>query len=454
MRMARSELLSTFFPTWIWQGREWRKGKVPKYDPYYWIVAHAHPVVSSFYPPHILSSVIGVRLKIDSAFRLLLFSLLGHLLFGSIGWYVCVQIWSNPLVALFGALTLTYSAYNIKQQPCLVYTIAWFPWLLYGIAGGNVWITSLSFWMVILAGYYPLGIQVFLIGLGATFLWSQSLIFALSWITIGACIGAVQLIPFLRYLPKTIRAHKHDEIGKVPWWHFISLVFPFRKNVNGVGYWEMSYYVGIVPLVLLASSTSRVWPLAVVSVLLMLGVGARFLPRISARWAFTLSFSLGWMATSALVKLPEHVTLLLLLVQAFDLYIHNHDLTPTLPFAELRKSPQIEANRKLWAYLKAHLNDGSRVSGLPYPFFTGHIHEIRSLGYCGGMQLKLMAKWRNDQNPNGSGYHDYFMGKEDSDGLDIARTQFAFSRKKLDTWTKTSVKHLYANPRYSLRPQP
>ena len=46
-----------------------------------------------------------------------------------------------------------------------------------------------------------------------------------------------------------------------------------------------------------------------------------------------------------------------------------------------------------------------RVSGLPFPLFTGYIHGFRTLGYNGGFQLRDMAKWRGDTNPDGSGKH-------------------------------------------------
>ncbi len=452
---ARSELLSTFFPTWIWHGRQWRKGKVPKYDPYYWINAHSHPVVSSYYPPHAISSMAASRLGVDAQFTAFVSLLIAHFIFLFVGYLFLLSTWATFLVSIFGAITLTFGAYNIKQQPCIVYTIAWFPWLLYGIAGGNVWLASVSLGMILLAGYYPLAIQIIPISVGAAFLWGLGPLFTLSWIMGGLAIGACQLWPFFKYLPKTIRANKHDEIGKVPWWHFFSLIFPkaFRFNVNGVGYWEMAYYVGIVPLVFLASSTSRAWLLAVVSSFLMMGLGARFFPRIPARWAFTFQFALTWCALSGLnnAHLSTNCLILLTILQLFDLWNHNR-LLPTRPYSELYEKPSRSLKSPILAYLKAHLNDGSRVSGLPYPHFTGHIPEIRTLGYCGGMQLKLMAKWRQDENPNGSGLHDYFRGKEDGDELDIARVQFAYTRSKKLNWKRTEVPNLYLNPRYTAKP--
>lgn len=440
--LARSELLSTFFPSWVHLGRG------EKYDHYFWGNYHAHPVLSSYYPPHVISSKMwGMDgMSLDRAFSCLVALGSLHTLFASIGWYLLIQGWSNPYVALFGSFTLTYSAYNIKQQPCINYTIGWFPWLLLGIAKGSLLLSSLSFGMILLAGYYPLGIQMFIIAIFATALWGQA-VSLWAWIPLGTCIGAYQLYPFAKYLPKTIRAHKHDSIGKVPWWHLVSLLKPIRANINGVGYWEMSYYIGLIPLLLLTFSTSRVWPLALMSLALMMGFASPHLPRIPARWSFTFQFTLGWMATSGFNNLciDTHLWLSLILLQAFDLYWNNSKLLVTEPYSELPQRPSWAFNNALTEYLKEHLGDG-RVSGLPYPLFTGHINRLRTLGYSGGMQLKLMAKWRGDLNPNGSGEHDWFRGHGDDKRLDTYRVRFAFSRKKLD-WLNTPIPGLYRNPR-------
>lgn len=443
-KFSRSELLSTFFPSWMWQGRQWSKGRIPKYDPYFWINAHAHPVVSTYYPPNILSSYVLSKASIDTKFFGFVFSMFAHICFMFIGWFCCLNSCNSSLISLFGAITLTFSAYNWKQQPCFIYTIAWFPWLLTGIASHNILLTSVAFGMVILAGYYPIGIQIAAIAGCATVLWNCPP----TWIPIGVLIGLPQLIPFIKYLPKTIRANKVSSIGKVPWWHPISLLVPklFRHNLNGVGYWEMAYYVGIVPLVLIASSTSRVWLLAVVSYFLMIGLFSKFLPRIAARWCFSFQFALGWMALSGLsnLHLSNKLLVCLCLIQAFDLLWHNWSLIPTSPYSELYNKPSRAFNTPLTRYLEANLGD-ARVSGLPYPLFTGHINRLKTIGYCGGMQLKLMAKWRNDGNPDGSGEHDYFRSNKDDGRLTRSRVRFAYTRSRT-TWIPTEIKYLYRNP--------
>lgn len=448
-RFARSELLSTFFPTWIWQGRCWAKGKVPKYDPYFWLVSDAHPVTSTYYPfSAIVSCAVGLlrpQGASDKGFLSLIGLLFAHILFGFVGWYSLIHSWANTYIALFGAITFTLSAYNWKQQPCLIYTIAWFPWLLTGIATHNILLTGVSFGMTLLAGYYPIGIQATLIAVCASILWDTPL----TWMPIGFAIGLPQLIPFLRYLPKTIRTKKVSSIGKVPWWHPITLLFPTKSCFNGVGFWEMAYYVGIAPLVLMASSTSRVWLLGVVSYLLMIGMFSKFLPRIPARWCWSFQFAIGWMAISGLnnLHLTERALVCLIVIQAFDLIWHNADLIPTSPYSELYNKPSFAFNTKLTRYLEAANLGDYRVSGLPFPLFTGHINRFKTLGYSGGMQLKLMSKFRNDNNPDGNGSHDWFKDNDYDERLTKYRVKYAYTKKNIG-WIKTPIKNLYRNPNF------
>ena len=445
-KLSRSELLSTFFPTWIWQGRQWSKGRIPKYDPYFWINAHSHPVTSTYYPPSAIASALcGSGMLLDRAFGYLV-ALLGlHTILCFFWLFFLFQTYSGILVAIFGAITLTFSAYNWKQQPCFIYTISWFPWLLLGISSNNLLLSSSSLGMILLAGYYPIGLQIIAIAIGAAIVWRAHLWF----VPIGFLIGLPQLIPFFKYLPKTIRTHKVSNIGKVPWWHPISLICPklLRHNLSGVGYWEMAYYVGIVPLVLIASSTSRAWLLAVVSYFLMIGLLSKFLPRIPARWCFTFQFAIGWCAINGLnnLNLAKNVLISVILVQIYDVLWHNSDLIPTLPYSELYNKPSRAFNKPLTRFLEANLGD-SKVSGLPYPLFTGHINRLRTLGYSGGMQLKLMAKWRHDANPDGSGVHDFFKG--DGNIHDLERVcKYAYTTKRIP-WKHTRIKNLYVNPSY------
>ena len=410
MQMATSELLSTFFPSWIHLGRR------QKHDPYYWLNFGAHPVLSSFYPPHFLSAVIGVRLKIDSAFRLLLFSMLGHLLFASVGWFSFLRLWTDPLIALFGAVTLTYQAFNLKQQPCLIYTLGWFPWTLHP----NPIVSCIAVAMMILAGYFPYAVYL----LPVTFL-AHIWLFGEINCFFGILLAAPQIIPFLRYLPKTIK----------------------KMGEGRLGPWELKFYFGLTPIVILFVTLKLLYLIVLVPILLSFCL-KKWLPRGYQRmWIWSVYIAMIFCVQAMMDIQNQTVLFTIITIQAFDLWLHNSQLLPPRPFCELPIRPSKAFNTKLTRYLGENLDPDARVSGLPWPLFTGHINKFKTLGYCGSMQLKLMAKWRGDKDPNGSGHHDYFMGKEDGNELDVARVQFAYSRKKLN-WPRTAIRNLYVNPRY------
>ena len=179
----------------------------------------------------------------------------------------------------------------------------------------------------------------------------------------------------------------------------------------------------------------------------MFGLFSQYLPRIPARWCYSFQTLLGLFSAYALYQLglPPGFLAALFVIQALDLYIHNSDLVPTRPHTELWQNPKRAYDTKVTRFLKKNLGD-FRVSGLPYPNFTGHVAKLKTLGYSGGMQLKLMAKWRNDDNPNGSGDHDWFRRNEDNGLLDNYRVRYAFTHKRID-WEPTSVERLYRNPR-------
>lgn len=445
---SRSELLSTFYPSWIHLGRLIRERKSLREDPYYWLNYHAHPVLSSYYPPHCVSAWVSTWLSLDASFKLLLWSVTLHHLVASFGWYILLSHVFGPQVALFGALTFTYAGYNIKQQPCIVFTITWLPFVLLGLYTQSHALTSISSALLILGGYLPLALYILPTCLLLALVWHVEL-FALG---VGVLGATVCLIPFLKYLPKTIRAHQHDNIGCVPWWHNFSLVFPrfFRHHVNGVGFWEMSCYVGLIPLLFATLSSSVLAFLGIVTAsALRSGAYSSYFPRIPARWSFIFQFWLVWASLEGMtsVVLGPGVLTALTLIQALDLYLNNHDLIPTHPYSELPEKPSRAFNTPLTQFLVNHLGT-ARVSGLPYPLFTGHINKLRTLGYSGGMQLRLMAKWRNDTNSNGSGQHDYFVNGKDGTPLDIARVKYAYTKGRIN-WPRTCIKYLYRNPRFT-----
>lgn len=391
-RLATSELLSTFFPTWL---------KRDKHG--YWLNRSAHPVLSTYYPLQFLASSYAKRLHIDRAFQVMLFSLVIHICITFFSWY--------SLVGIFVALTLTFGAYSLKQQPCIIYTLAWFPLTLQQ----NPMVSAIAVGMMLLAGYYPFAIYLLPIAIAAHILWYQE-----AWLLLGIIIGLPQIIPFLKYLPKTVK--RINDSCKSP-------------EV------ERRFYVGVIPILLLPLSTSRIWPLTILSCLAALGVGKKLFPRVHERWLIVVQFCVGWMAVSGLnnLNLPSHSIIILTLIHAFDLYWHNRSCLPPRPWCELYQKPSWAFNTRLTRYLEANLGD-YRVAGLPWPLFTGLVNGFKTMGYQGSMQLKLMAKWRGTTGTHG------IEGISDDD-LDRYRVKYAYSYKKPNKWCATEIKHLWRNPR-------
>lgn len=407
--LARSELLSTFFPTWLWQGREWSKWRIPKYDNY-WINAHSHPVLSTYYPPSAITAAMcsSTKMLLDRAFSYLIMLVCLHTLLFFCGWYKLISTFSSPLIALFGAITFTFQASHLRQQPCIIYTLSWFPWMIYGLISHSILISSVSIGMIILAGYYPLAI----------FLLPISLVFG-QWlpIGIGLLIGLPQLIPFLKYLPKTIR-------GKV--------------SAPSDSPTEKQFYFGLTPLVILFLNFKLIYLILLIPLLSFLFKSNLF--RVPQRAMILSCYGAIYFSLVAMQGLSSNQLILLILIQSFDLYINNRNVLPHRPYVELWEKPSRAFNTKLTRFLECNLMDG-KVSGLPYPLFTGHINNLRTIGYCGSMQNNLMWKWRK------SFRHDPFIDGVKEDDLTRFRVKYAYSVKRL-SWPTTSVRNLYKNPNY------
>ena len=395
--MATSELLSTFFPYWLKGGKR----------DSYWLNPHAHPVLSSYYPLNAVSILCRKFFRLDTSFKIYLYQSLMHYLFASVGWYLFLQGHFSPMVSLFGAITLTYQAYHLKQQHCIIYTLAWFPWIL----NSNSVISSVAVGMTLLAGYYPLAAYLLPFGF---FLNPDWVAFA-----IGLVIGLPQVIPFLKYLPKTIR-------GKVE--------APSDSPT------EKRFYFGVIPIILLLLNPQWrfLWILAPMA-LMLLPKSSMF--RVPQRVMIISVYIAIWFALQALqseYQMESYTLMALLVIQCLDLWLHNRKLLPPSPWCELWQRPSRAFNTKLTRFLEANLGN-YKVAGLPFPLFTGHVNNLRTIGYCGSMQNKLMWKWRK------SFRHDPFIDGVKDDDLSRFRVKYAFSRKK-PNWPGTGVKYLYRNP--------
>lgn len=404
-RLATSELLSTFFPTWLNGGN--KNGTDS-----YWLNTNAHPVLSSFYPWNSFSKSIAKNKGPDIQFLIFLWSIVSHILFGSIGWFFLFKESYSTIISIFGAITIAYGAYSLKQQPCIIYTLAWFPLTLYQ----NPFISSVAVGMMLLAGYYPFSIYLLPVAIVAHLFWYKE-----AFLLFGILIALIQLVPFIKYLPKTVKRMRDKcESPEV----------------------ERRFYVGVIPIMLIPFSTSRIWPLTLLSCVLSLGLLKSFFPRVHERWLIVVQFCVGWQAVSGLNNLNLAFTplVILVLVHVFDLYWHNRSCIPPRPWCELYHKPSWAFKNKLTKYLETNLGD-YRVAGLPHPLFTGLVNGFKTMGYQGSMQLKLMAKWRGTSGSHG------LEGVKEEDATRY-RVKFCYSRTRPYKWEPTEIRFLWRNPSF------
>lgn len=340
-----------------------------------------------------LSSLLSVRLPLDWQFAILAWMGYAHYLWGSFLAFCYFATFCNVPVALFGAITLTYAGYFIKpQNPCIVFTNAWIPGILIGGPIG-----AISFGLAILGGYWPVLIYFAPIALALN-----------PEISAGLVLGLPQIIPFCWYWPKSIRhGRKADgKFGAVPLWRFFDLLAPDlgRTSINGVLFTEMSMYAGILALAFAIMAPISMWTGVMVgAAILSLG----FAPfRIPARWLHLFTYGLVFTAVSGMSRVSStQAAWFLLFLQAFDLS-RNAGLQPIWPFCEWVKKPSQHFTNGLIA-LKENIGN-FRVSGLPFPFFTGYLLGVRTLGYTGGFSLKKMCKFRGVTDSNGQSTHNWF----------------------------------------------
>lgn len=389
-RQSTSEVISTFFPHWIWAGRQWAKGKLPMKDQIYYQYPGCIPFLSTFYPLGIVSSFLSTFLRLDTAFLLWQYVINLHYLLGSILSFLVFSQWASVPLALFGALTLTYASFMIKIQPCVVYTIAWLPGtLLDGPLQG------ISVAGALLGGYWPYCVYFLPVSLMATFLWERPLI----WFLLGVLFSLPQIIPFLWYLPQSVRAKKTGNPGKfgiVPISRFLNLIKPdnYTTYVGGLLSQESTMFIGWIPLLFIPFSQSQAWWLLPLSALGMLGV-VPSIGRISARWSYLFVFSLVWLAVSGMsgIELPWTTSWALLLLQAFTLLINRRQLS-YWPFTEWWKKPS-----EFWG---ARPNQEGTVPYNPaFPYFTGYITASPTPGYTGGFALQRLHDKYGIKDPNG-----------------------------------------------------
>lgn len=343
-RMCTSEIASTFFPFWHYSA-----GRIIFKDHLYYRYPACIPFLSSFYWWNIFSGWISRRwsLSLDNAFKIYAMGILLHFLLGSILAFFSLSSY-GLLAALFGALSLTYSAYFIKPfTPCAIYSMAWMPGILLG-----GWKGACCLGLAILGGYWPTACFSFVL---LAFAWS-------SWW--GILLGLPQIIPTLWYWPRSIRAGAKFDLnfGKVPLWRYLDLILPnlTQNSINGVLWPEMAMYAGLAPFLALFSKPSG-WMIVMVSSLFLK------IQRVPARSLYLFSFALVMMSLNAKINLT------VLIIQAW-LLLQNSDIYPHFPFCQWWKRPS-EMFREM------------RLSA-SWPWFTGYLQGQHVIKYSGGFCLK------------------------------------------------------------------
>ena len=156
---ATSTALDMQFAASRFLGEELRAGRADPVDPYHYPSQSSIPFLSTWYPLHRLQAWVGSFLSVDAAWVVFFATGLLHYLWGSVGAYLLFRPFGE-LIALFGALTLTYHAYAIKQNSEIQYTVGWITWVFYAADIHCGWLLGVSLGMMTLAGYWALAIYV------------------------------------------------------------------------------------------------------------------------------------------------------------------------------------------------------------------------------------------------------------------------------------------------------
>ena len=363
--LSTGEILSECFPNLMLAGEYWSKFKLPK-DPYYFqddIIGVAHSSVC--YPPNILLSIIMQKLSLNKAFLLHIHVFLLHFLFMSIGGYF---LFGKGVLGLIGGLLCGYSGYMIKHYPPEVATMAWITWAL---AFKSPVLSGFALAFSILGGYLPI-----------------SLYFIYFFVFINPMAVLVALLitsPFLyrvfRYFRKSalMKATAQDKIaiGTVPKWKMLNFFLPLnlRHYINGVGFWEMSFYMS--PVILFSLFSFSTWWLGVlISGVFLFSVNAfklfhKFMHRIPARWGYIVTLCLIFTTIDGLSKCYINIQYAALGITAICL-LENSNLLSYYPFHQLAMKP----------------SEAFKEYTVEFPTEQGQIHHVITEGYKGCFRKK------------------------------------------------------------------
>lgn len=352
--LCTSEVASTYFPRWVNIG----KGRGIFFDNYY-RYPFCVSFLSTFYPFNILTAFLAGKLKLDNAFRVYAYTILIHYFISSALALFMFHQWYGWDVSLYGAILITYFAYNIKPQtPEYIFTMAWVPGMFLG-----GWFGAVCFGLSLLGGYYPPLIYII-----------PCVLFLHPEVAFGLILGLPQIAPFLWYYFHSTRFGQvfNKEEGRVSALRLVQLFMPWDSQVPafGIHYPEVSLYMSILPVLFMWFSDSRAWIPALIALLICLGI-IPCIQRIPGRAIYLLSFCIAWMATNGLSHLALPIIPIVFL-QAY-LLLQNSSIYPSTPFSQWWDRPS-----KL--YSRPYHQDA-------WPFFTGYLWGGKTSGYKGAFRL-------------------------------------------------------------------
>ena len=150
---ARSEALEQGFASSQLLGAALRAGRRVD-DRYFFPDYRALPVLSGYYPPHLVQAWIGSFLSLNHAWILYSLTMVSHFWLSSVSVYIlAIHMGYAPLIAGFASVTLSSLGYAMKQNSCITYTCAWVPVWLLSLQAGNWCLAGTSLGMMLLAGY-------------------------------------------------------------------------------------------------------------------------------------------------------------------------------------------------------------------------------------------------------------------------------------------------------------
>jgi hypothetical protein len=397
-KWASSENVTSFLPISRLCGESWRKGKIPK-DPYFFSnLIKEGAVYGLFYPPNVIVSYLGSFMGLKKHFNLLVWCQLLHYLFGAIGMYLLT---GNVICGLLWG----FGGHMMRPEPCLPQTLAWFPWVV---------MFPWTLGLMILAGFVPaIAILIPLI------FYKTGVLSPLLLVCVVG-LGLPVIIPILSELRGGVR-RKLPIIGKVPFWHMLTMFFPMlpKHYINGVGYWEMNYY--LTPIIVLAffSHNWFLWCLLGLSVVGMTQGCKLWGDRVASRISISMVACLIFMFNE--VKLTNITQFILTCLVILFLYPNRK----TLPVEVFDK-----ASYDLDNLPKLVGDERYRTNNIPKPWSQGQLHKIRSVGYVGSHANGRFVHLRGGNN----GSHNIFDSMEDGKIIDFMGVRWSYGKRPSKRW--------------------